>query len=63
MGKDQVRVLKIDDVGPYYAIEDLPKLPGRIPRLLNRFGVLGRHGVADEASVRNIDGGKARGHN
>ena len=50
-------------LGPYYCIEDLPKIPGRIPRLLNRFGILEKHGGAEEASVRNIDDGKARGHN
>ena len=50
-------------LGPFYALEDLPGVPAAIPRLLNRFGILEKHGGATEASVRNIDDGKARGHN
>ena len=51
-------------IGPYYAIGDLPGNPSlRDVRILNRFGILERHGGAEESSVRNIDDGKARGHN
>ena len=50
-------------LGPFYSLDDLPSVPGKSPRLLNRFGILEMHGGATEASVRNIDDGKARGHN
>ena len=51
-------------IGPFYSIEDLPGNPSlEDVRILNRFGIMERHGGAEEASVRNIDDGKARGHN
>ena len=50
-------------LGPYYKLPDLPGDPDHTPRVLNRFGILERHGGAQEDSVRNIDDGKARGHN
>ena len=50
-------------LGPYYGLENLPRISACSPRLLNRFGILERHGGASEASVRNIDDGKARQHN
>ena len=50
-------------LGPFYSEEELPMIPGRVPRFMNRFGISERHGGAEEAPVRNIDDGKARGHN
>ena len=50
-------------LGPFYDLDELPCAPGCVPRFLNRFGILEMHGGATEASVRNIDDGKARGHN
>ena len=50
-------------LGPYYDLDTIPRTHRGTPRLLNRFGILERHGGASEASVRNIDDGKARGHN
>ena len=50
-------------LGPYYSMDTIPRTHRGTFRLLNRFGILERHGGASEASVRNIDDGKARGHN
>ena len=50
-------------LGPYYEFDEIPRTHRGTPRLLNRFGILERHGGATEASVRNIDDAKARGHN
>ena len=51
-------------VGPFYAVSDLPGSPSLEDiRILNRFGILERHGGAKEQSVRNIDDGKKGNHN
>ena len=50
-------------VGPFYTPQSLLFDRDTVVRFLNRFGLLERHGGAEEDSVRNIDDGKARGHN